>query len=784
MTTTAPSAARFIGSSVKRREDRRMLTGHGRYIDDIVVPGMLHAAFVRSDLARGLITGLNVEAARGLDGVRAVYTAADLNAGQHEYWQTMVGRDVPYPPFRALADGDVRYVGEPIAIVVAESRYLAEDACELVEVDYDPLPPVLDPETALDDTDNVVHPELGTNVASEIPPMPDPELEAIFDSAAHVFEETFSQHRHLQVPMEARGLVAHWDPGAETLRIWASTQSPHEYRAFFARYLAIPETCIRVTMEDVGGGFGQKVFAMREDMAVVLATRKLGRPVKWVEDRRENLVAASSARAESMRVKMAVDDAGLVRAVIVDHVEDVGAYPVPGPGSSATFTAMMFTGPYKIPRLGFRNRAAYTNTTGRAAYRGPWMMETVGREMMMDVVARELGLDPVEFRLRNVVRAEDLPYTTPSMLVYDSVTPHETLMQAAELIDYDAFRAEQTRARAEGRYFGLGVSVYIEPSSMAFGIMSQEVATVRVDSGGKVHLIMGTASHGQSLETTMPQIVADQLGVDIDDVVFIQGDTDVAPYNTGTGGSRSAVYSGSAAREASLRVRDKAIEIVAHAMEAAPEDFEMSGGEIAVRGAPTRSMTLAQAAELAYIGTDLLPPGMEPGLEATARYKGPPFTWSNAAHLCTVEVDVDTGQVTILRYVVSEDCGVMINPMVVDGQIDGGVVQGIGGVLYEHMVYDEDGNPLTTTFLDYLLPTAAEVPEIEHGHIETPAPGNPGGYKGMGEGGAIGAPAAVVNAVADALAPLGVRITSQPLGPNEVFALIDAAEADGRAALS
>ncbi len=780
MSTAAPAtptAARFIGTSVKRREDRRMLTGHGHYIDDVVVPGLLHAAFVRSDLARGRITRLDVEAARELEGVRAVYTAADLNGGQHEYWQTMVGRDAPYPPFRALADGDVRYVGEPIAIVVADTRYIAEDGCELVEVDYDPLPPVLDPHVAADDTEQVVHPELGTNVASEIPAMPNPDLEAAFASAAHVFEETISQHRHLQVPMETRGLVAHWDPGARTLRIWASTQSPHEYRAFFARYLAIPENCIRVTMDDVGGGFGQKVFAMREDMTVVLATRKLGRPIKWIEDRRENLVAASSARAEDVRVRMAVDAEGRIQAVDVEHTEDVGSYPVPGPGSSAAFTAMMFTGPYKIPRLGFRNRAVFTNTNGRAPYRGPWMMETVGREIMMDLVARELGLDPAEFRLRNIVRSEDLPFTTPTMMVYDSVTPHETLLQAVDLVDYEAFRAEQERARAEGRYLGIGISVYVEPSSMGFGLMSQEVATVRVDSSGKVQLIMGTASHGQSLETTMAQIVADHLGVDIDDVVFIQGDTDIAPYNAGTGGSRSAVYSGGAAREASVRVHEKAIEIVAHAMEAAPEDLEIDGGVISVRGTPSRSMTLREVAELAYVGTDSLPPGMEPGLEATARYKGPRFTWSNAAHICTVEVDVATGHVTILRYVVSEDCGVMINPMVVDGQIDGGVVQGIGGVLYEHMIYDDNGNPLTTTFLDYLVPTAAEVPDIEHGHIETPAPGNPGGYKGMGEGGAIGSPPAVVNAVADALAPLGIRVTNQPLGPNDVFALVEAARA-------
>ena len=404
------------------------------------------------------------------------------------------------------------------------------------------------------------------------------------------------------------------------------------------------------------------------------------------------------------------------------------------------------------------------------------MMETVVREQMMDTVARQLGLDPLELRRRNVIDDDDLPYTTATGMALDQVSIGRSLEQAVEMISYDELRAEQDRARRDGRLLGIGLGLYVEPSGIAMGNMSSEAAVVSIGVNGQVQALMSSGSHGQSLETTIAQVVADRLGVDVDDVTVVQGDTATAPFGPGTGGSRSAVILSGAADSAADRVRAKILEIAAHTLEAAPEDLQIEAGTISVVGTPTRSTTITDVARLAYLNPAGLPPGMEMGLEEKARYTpNAPFTWSNSCHACLCEVDARTGEVTLLRYVVSEDCGVMINPDVVEGQIAGGVVQGIGGVLYEHMVYDDAGNPQSTTFVDYLLPTAAEVPTIEYGHIETPAATNPGGYKGMGEGGAIGSPPAIINAVADAVAHLGARLTRQPLTPMAVLAAVQAA---------
>lgn len=778
--TTSPlqTAGRFVGQSVKRKEDPRLVTGHGRYVDDVTVPGMLHAAFLRSDVARGRITRLDVAAARNCDGVHAVLTAANLNdrpAGPMLPSMFADGSQGISAPVRPLADGDVRFVGDPIALVVADSRYVAEDACELIEVEYEPLTAVVDFERAADDTENLVHPELGSNIASSMATPPDAALDEALARAAHVVTETFYQQRQTPTPMETRGIVAHWDPYAPELRVWMSSQNPHEVRRTCARILGVAESRVRVVQQDVGGGFGQKYFMPRDEMTVVLASHLLGRPVKWIEDRRENLLSSNHARSDRATVTVGVDADGRIVGARIEHLEDSGAYANGGTGGTGMFVAMMFPGPYRIPRLGWSTTAVWTNTCGRGAYRGPWMMETVAREEMMDVVARAIGLDPLEFRRRNVISRDELPYATASGMVYEHVSPSETLEQAASLIDYDGFRSRQAEARANGWYLGVGLGLYIEPQA-GMGALGVEAANVRVEPDGTVNVFVGSGSHGQSLETTVAQVVAEHLGVDIDAVAVHQGDTDVAPFGGGTGGSRSGPILSPAARQAALEVRDKAIRIAAHLMEAAPDDLEIDGGVISVRGTPARSTTLAQVATTAYQQSDLLPPGMEPGLEVISRYKAPPVMYSNACHACTCEVDAATGHVTLTRYVVSEDCGVMINPMVVEGQIAGGVVQGIGGVLYEQIVYDDEGNPLTTTFLDYLVPTAAEVPVIEYGHVETPA-ATPGGYKGMGEGGAIGSVPAVFNAVADALAPLGARVNRLPLGPSEVLAAIEAAPA-------
>jgi len=773
MTGFAPGG-RFVGQRVKRREDARFVTGTGKYVDDIALPGTLHAAFARSGVARGRLTRVGTAAAASMPGVAAVLTAADLNHLVQEWWTDLEGPDGQARQFRLFAKGDVRFAGEPVVMVVAESPYLAEDAAELIEIDIEPEKPVVDPECAATEGAPLVHPGLSSNVLLELPAIENPAVESVFASAPNVFTEIFRQHRYACVPLETRGILASWDPAGRQLTVWISTQGQFAAQGLFARVLGIPQAQIRVIMPDVGGAFGQKMFPHPEELAVAFATRRLSRPVKWIEDRRENLLCGEHAREDQAAISFAVDDDATVLAAKADFLESAGAFPVAA-SSALLLTTSIFPGPYRIGAAAGSGKTVYTNTAGRGSYRGPWMIETVAREQMIDHVARALGIDPLEMRRRNVVRESDLPYKMATGFVYDQLTAAATLEQAAELIKYDEFRVRQATVRAQGRLTGIGISLLAEPSAITFGWFSTDAATVRIGLHGAVDVCTTSASHGQSLETTIAQVVADELGVGLSDVRVIQGDTAVTPFGPGTGGSRSAVVVSSAARGAAQAVRAKVLGIAARKFEAAAEDLVIADGRVQVAGDPEAGMSVADIARLAYLDMSALPPGQEPGLEAHCRYSpSEHFTWSNACHMCTCEIDPATGAVTIGRYVVSEDCGVMINPTVVEGQIAGGVVQGIGGVLYEQMKYDDDGNPLTTTFVDYLLPTAAEVPEIEYGHIETPSPTNPGGHKGMGEGGAIASPPAVINAVADALAPLGVTIRHQPLSPSEIVALIQA----------
>jgi len=750
-----------------------MLSGHGRYLADVTLPGLLQAAFVRSEVARGTVTGLDVEAARRLPGVVAVYTAADLNPGAGPLWATLY-EGAPGPPLRPLAAGDVRFVGDAVALVIAENRYLAEDAAELVELDIEAGPAVVDLRRAASD-EVVVHPELGTNIGGRADTLDDAAWAAVTAAAALVVTRTFHQGRATNVPMEARGVVADWDPWTPRLQVWASTQNPHELRVAYARLLGIGEQHVRVFAGDVGGGFGMKLFVTPEEACVVLAAHRLGRPVQWVEDRRENLLAAGHARHDEATITVAVAADGELLGMRMDHLEDVGAFPVGGTASSTSSIRRLLPGPYKVATAQYSGRAVYTNTCGRTAYRGPWVMETTVREQMLDHVARELGMDPLALRLRNVVQAADLPYDTGTGNVYRCVTPAETIEQAAELIGYDQFRVTQADARRAGRCVGIGLAAFIEPTGMGAGMLGTDQATMRVEPSGVVNVYMGTGSTGNSIETTIPQVVAEYLGCALEDVVFHQGDTDSAPWGHGTGGSRSAVVAGGAARAAALELRTKVLRVAAELLEAAPDDLELTASVVSVRGTPSRTVTLSQVAAMVYRRPESLPADIDQGLEVALRYRPrDPYTWSNACHACICEIDTDTGVVDLQRFVVSEDCGVMINPMVVEGQIAGGVAQGIGGALLEHFVYDADGTPATTTFLDYLLPTAMDVPDIEVGHIETRS-NSLGGYKGMGEGGAIASPAAVANAVNDALSHLGVQVAQFPMTPTRVLDAIDSA---------
>ncbi len=774
------TAARWVGQRMPRLEDQRMITGHGRYIDDLQKAGLVHAAFVRSTVARGRITGLDVSEARRAPGVIAVLTAADINGRAREVPRAPVDRT----PRRVLADGDVRFVGEPIAIVVAESRYLAEDAAELVGVDIEPDEAIVDAATALAAGSPLVHPELPDNVSGVLPAKDLPELDGLLDGAAHVFHETFAQHRYVCVPMETRGVIAEWDQWARRLEVVISGQGVHDQRLLYSRMLGIPEDEIRVVMGDVGGSFGQKAFSTREDQAVVMAAMILGdRPVKWIEDRAENLISGGHSREESLQITAATDEHGVLLAARAHHIENVGAYPAVANGQMAGSASVMFPGPYRWSGPGsvaYSGQAVYTNTCGLCAYRGPWMMETTGREQMVDVIAHKLGIDPLEFRRRNVISRAELPFTSATSVPYDAVSPAECLEQAAELIGYEQFRKEQEQARAEGRLLGIGLSLYIEPQR-GMGGGGSYGATIRIEPSGKINLYMGTGSHGQSIETTMTQIVADEMGVSVEDIHFTQADTAAVAYGALTGGSRTAGVAGGVAHEAGAAMKDRVLAVAGQMLEIDPGDLEMTDSTAHVKGDPEgKSVTLGEIAAAAYLlNPTALPPGAELGLELTQRYHAPAWMFSNACHAVTVEIDRETGMVHILRYVISEDCGEMINPNVVEGQTAGGVVQGIGGVLYEHFRYDDAGNPTTTTFMDYLLPTAAEVPDLEYGHVITPAL-TPGGHKGLGEGGAIAAPAAVLNAVRDALAPLGIPVNDQPMSPDHILELIEQSGATPR----
>lgn len=766
-------AARYAGARVNRVEDARLLTGRGTYVDDISLPGMLHACFVRSPLARAAIRGIDTSGALGVPGVRAVFTAADLNLGVKEQWHTSVGPESPETPRPPLAEGEVRFVGDPVALVLAESRYVAEDAAELVDIDYEPLPAVVDYTTA-EQADTLVHAAHGSNLIGQMAGLPASALEEVFTLATHVVNETIYQHAYAAVPLEGRGLVIDYSRTTGDITIYSATQSPHEVRLFCARLLGIPEHHIRVVMRDTGGGFGQKIMVQRDEMCLMLAAPKMGVPLKWVEDRRENLLSAGQSRHEHAAVKMAFDADGAIQAAQIDFVSDCGAYPTPWPVSTSSVVGALFPGPYRVPRASFTAKTIYTNTVGRTAYRGPWQFESLAREMLLDIAARRMGVDPMELRRRNLLRKDELPYTSANGMPYDSISPLETFEQALQMLNYESFRAEQAAARQQGRYLGVGLSTYVEPSTPGFGYYATEAATIRIEPSGKVNVYIAGGSTGNSIETTVVQLAADALGVNIEDVATIQGDTAVTGFGAGAAGSRSGSMTAGAIRETASILRERIVAIAAHKLEASVEDIELADSRATVRGTPSIGISLAELARVAYFDPYSLPPGVPAGLEASARYTADTrFIWVNATHLCTCEVDVATGHVKLLRYIVSEDCGPMINPNVVEGQIAGGVVQGIGGVLYEHLAYDESGNPIATTFMDYLLPTTTEVPIIEYGHIETPSPG-PGGYKGVGEGGAIGAPPAVVNAVADALSPLGVTITRLPLGPSQILAMLAA----------
>jgi aerobic carbon-monoxide dehydrogenase large subunit len=770
---------RFVGAKVVRVEDQRILTGRGRFIDDLHLPNLLHAAFLRSPLPHARILSSDATAARQAPGVVAVYTGEDMRRLTRPVEISMsLGQRVP--EFYPLATDKVRLLGDLVALVVARSRYEAEDACELIDVEYEPLRAVVSYEAALDPDGPALFDDLGDNVvytASESWG----DIDAAFAEADRLVQMRLRQHRVANVPMETRGAVADYDPGSGELTFHAATQSPQGLRIQLARTLGHPMDRLRVLCGDVGGAFGLKGFVYREDFALAAASKVLGQPVKWIEDRVEHLTASGHAREEFMDVQAAVKDDGTLLGIKAEMVMDQGAYPAcPFPAGLMTgLIRSLLPGPYRMKGYSVDVKVVTTNKCVYVAYRGPWEMECWVRERLLDTIAHELGLDPADVRRKNMMLgdADDRLITGLSAA---GISSREALDRALELAEYASFRERQAQARNDGRYLGIGFATFIEPAPgppemrAHGGAWGGDRAKVRLEPDGHLLVVTTQAPHGQSHETTLAQVAADEMGVPMDHVRVVHGDTQVTPLTLiGTGGSRAATWASGAVLLTTRKVKEKVLAIAAEMLEIGPEDLEINQGVIEARGVPQRSIPLADIAMRAVSAPRTLPAGSDPVLEAAEIFMGEGISgsgWSGGTHVCQVEIDPGTGAVRILRYCVVQDCGRLINPAVVEGQIRGGVAQGIGEVLYEHAAYDEDGNFLASTFMDYLLPTASEIPVIEIEHLESDPHGELG-FRGVGEAGAVVAPAALTNAIEDALRPFGARVTEQHLPPAKILAL-------------
>ena len=763
----------MLGLPIKRGEDPRLVSGSGAYLEDIVLPGLVHVAFARSPHAHARIGRIDVSAARSLPGVVAIASAGDVDA--------VLPADLPgdwpsefeddhRPPNKVLARGKVRFVGEAVVAVLAETRAQAEDVVDAIEIDYEPLPAVSDPEAALQPGAPLLYEEFGTNLAHRLVKRGG-NIEAAFARPdVQVVKGRFVNPRVLPVPMETRGAAARYDSGTGELTFWASTQFPHTVRSKLADVLGLAENSVRVIAPDVGGGFGAKIDFTTEDVLTAYFAVKLRRPVRWVEVRRENFLNMVHGRGQIDYVEAAVTRDGEIVGLKVRAVADLGGkYNFTTPGI-ATLTPVVLPGPYRTQNIDFVLEGVYTNKTPVGAYRGAGRPEaTYLIERIVDVVADQLQLDPADVRRKNFIPTEQFPYKTPIGTSYDTGNYSPALDRLLAMSDYAALRRQQAAWRNDTTkpLLGIGISGYLE--ICAFG--PWESATVRVERSGKVTLLAGTSPHGQGHVTPFRQIVADQLGVKLQDIRVLFNDTSIVPTGVGTFGSRSAAVGGSAVLGASERVRDKVIRLAADYLEAAPADVEIGTGRIGVRGVPDRSTTLATIAGRAYDGK--VPEGDEPGLEANRFFKPEGETFPFGMHLAVVEIDRDTGKVRLARYLAVDDCGRVLNPMMVDGQRHGGIAQGVGQALFEEVLYDESGQLTTSTLGDYALPRAADFPYFELDMTETPTPRNPLGAKGIGEAGTIGSTPAIVNAVVDALSPFGVTNLDMPARPEKIWRLMN-----------
>jgi carbon-monoxide dehydrogenase large subunit len=781
---TTPVLPKLIGQRVKRREDPRLIQGRGTYVDDIALVGMQHLAFKRSDVAHGKIRAIDTSAAAAMDGVEAVFTGKQIA----EFLAPMpIGTPFPSPEHRAVAVDTVRYSGEPVAVVVASDRYVARDAADAIVVSYDPLPAVVDVEQAMTGQPTVIHPDFKNNLAVPLVPsgtgvsadgskVDDSAIDAAFAKAEVVISQRMVNQRLAPNAMEPRGVVAHFEPGKGTMTIWSSTQNPHILRTFIAALTGLGQDQVRAIAPEVGGGFGAKINIYGEEYVAAAISKRLGIPVKWSEDRSEAFVATIHGRDILGYIDLAAKRDGTLLGLKFKLIADIGAYNMLLTAAIPTLTMMMANGTYNIPAIRATLTEVFTNKTPTDAYRGAGRPEaTYFLERAMDMLAHELGMDPAELRRKNFIKANQFPFATQTGAVYDSGDYDKALDAALKVSKWDQLKAERDAARAQGRLVGLGLAMYVEVCglgpSAALPTGGWEHSQVTVERDGRISATTGASPHGQGNETTFAQMLADQFGVPFEHVTILHGDTGVVKQGIGTFGSRSQAVGGTALMLAGGKVKQKMAKFAAAMLEANEDDLVFENGTIGVKGAPASAKPFAAIAAYAYVPVPL-PPGLEPGLSDEAFFEPTNNTYPFGCHISMLEIDRETGEPKLLKVVAIDDAGNLINPLIVEGQIHGGLAQGIGQAMIEEVVYGEDGQLLTGSFMDYALPRAIDFPRFELDATVTPTPVNPLGAKGVGEAGTLGSTPCIVNAAVDALSGLGVKHIDMMLRPEKLWRLI------------
>jgi carbon-monoxide dehydrogenase large subunit len=784
MAVATPVLPKLVGERVKRREDPRLIQGRGTYVDDIKITGMRHLAFKRSDIAHGKITSIDTKAAAAMDGVDAVYTGADI---AKVLAPMPIGTPFPSPPHHAVAVDTVRYAGEAVAVVVASDRYVARDAADAIVVTYDPLPVVVDPELAMTGKPTVIHADFpnnlavalvpsGTGVAPDFSVIDNTAVDKAFAGAEVVISQRMMNHRLVPNAMEPRGVIAHWEPGKESMTIWSSTQNPHILKTMIAAMNGLGQHQVRAIAPEVGGGFGAKINIYAEEYVASVVSKKLGVPIKWIEDRSEAFVATTHGRDIIGYVDIAAKRDGKVLGLKMRLIADIGAYNMLLTAAIPTLTMLMANGTYDIPAIRTTLTEVFTNKTPTDAYRGAGRPEaTYFVERAMDMLAVELKMDPAELRRKNFIPADKFPYQTQMGAVYDSGNYEKALDAALKAANWKGLIAERDKARKEGRLVGLGLSMYVEvcglgpSSSLPTG--GWEHGQVTVERDGRITATTGASPHGQGNETTFAQMLADQFGIPIDHITILHGDTGVVKQGIGTFGSRSQAVAGTALHLAGGKVKQKMAQFAAALLEANADDIVFENGTVGVKGAPASAKPFAAVAGYAYVPVPL-PPGLEPGLSDEAFFEPANNTYPFGCHISMLEIDRETGEPTLLKMVAVDDAGNLINPLIVEGQIHGGLAQGIGQAMIEEAVYNDDGQLVTGSFMDYAMPRAIDFPRFELSATVTPTPVNPLGAKGVGEAGTLGSTPSIVSAAVDALSPLGVKHLDMMLRPEKLWKLI------------